>query len=171
MIKKLLSKFRSKSKDNRVPDIQKAIEEYIYKQDKYRDKTYVLVEFIKKDDSIQYMVKEIDGHSVEVGEDNIKYYAEKDFFKTLEYTKDDEKYRIPKIILFEGVTSAYNARKIMKYLRQPGFSEKFQKAMYIDIKSGIMEEQKQRKIDLRKWIAGGLFGVAALFIVYKMFVG
>lgn len=173
MISKIKSLF-TKDKDKTMSEVHKAIEKYIEMKENNKGKTYVLVEFIRKDDSIDYMVKEVDGHSVKIKDgqnDNNRYYATKDFMKNLEYKKDKQTYRIPKIILFEGITTAYDARKLKKSLRQPGFSEKFQKAMYIDIKAGIMEEQRRKKINLRKWITGGLIAAAAIFIGYNMLVG
>jgi len=162
MFKKLLN-FKKKQPTS---NIEREILNTIELSRKNPIKTYVLVEFTKKDQKIVYVPKELKGLTIQIKD--VIYYVNKTMIEEFVYTKGKETHKIPKVKVYEGVTMAYTPFENMDNLQ---FSEEVQKAIYLAIEQGILENKRKKKQDLRKIITIGLITFAAIFIFGKMFFG
>lgn len=163
--------FSFRRKKKKLSNLQLAIDQYVELAEKDEGKTYVLVEFVKKDKSIIFMVEQLGSLTVQI--DGTHYYVDKgrlDVFKYKELTKKKgwKTHKIPRALLYEGVTIAFSP---YEDINDPGFTERFQKAMYLEIKTGIMEAKQRMNMNLRKLITFGLIGLVALYLLSQWWTG
>jgi len=165
---KSLNPFAKKQKV--TSQILDALEKYVEASEKDPKKTFIIVEFVKKDQKVVFAVREITSLSVKLGE--TIYYLDKLRLDSLDYNRTvqnkTKKYIIPRALIYEGITACFTP---YEDINDPGFTERFQKAMYLEIKTGIMEAKRKEKMDLRKTIAVILIGLTVLYLVVKWLGG
>jgi hypothetical protein len=68
--------------------------------------------------------------------------------------------------VYEGITTGYSPfeDRLLEI-----YNERVQKAIYLYLKTGIMENKLRKKISTKQMIIAGLIGIAAIFIIIKMF--
>src|SRR6056297_2892197 len=150
------------SKQKSVKEIDKTIDEVLKKREKDPKKTYALVCFHKKDKNTVYFCGELEGDAIK--HKGTYYYVDSKRVYETQVTKGKNKYRLPYVDLYEGITVAFTPYEDID-TRQ--FSEIFQDTISLHIEKGILENKKKKQINLRKAIAIGLIAVAAFFILGK----
>lgn len=128
-------------------------------------KTYVVAVIHKKNKRLFQTVVELSNEIINIS--GTPYYAGNDaiFFKSEKIGK--KKIDIPMVDVYEGVGLAVHPSKdLLKDLR---FSKRVIDMISLYIEQGYLENKRKKKMDMRKIIMAVLIGLAAIFIIFKMF--
>ena len=153
-------------KKQKTKDMDSVIKEVANKRESEPKKTFVLVCFHKKDKKMVFTSAELKGDVIKLG--NTYYYVDSKRVYETETHKDGQKYSIPYVDIWEGITVAFTPYENID--KRP-FSDTFQDVIALNIEKGILENKRKQKVNLQKGLTAALIGVAAVYILYKMLVG
>jgi predicted CopG family antitoxin len=155
---KFLKKNKSKSSFSLI------IEEYIKQKQAQPLKTFVIVKYSKQDKTIQFKVCELKDSIVTI--DKIAYFVSENNLYTFDEVINKIKHKVVLVDVYEGITTGYSPfeDRLLEI-----YNERVQKAIYLYLMTGIMENKLNKKISTRQMIIAGLIGIAAIFIIIKMF--
>lgn len=94
------------------------------------------------------------------------YYAGTDaiFFK--EFEMKGKKYNVPYVDVYEGYHVAIHPSKS---IQDPRFSSKIINSIFLYLENKVLENRRNKSMNLRKIIMAILIGGAALYIIVSMF--
>ncbi len=153
-------------KKQKKTHISSTIEEVLNKREKEPGKTFVLVCFHKKDKKMIFTCAELKGDVIKLGK--TYYYVDSKRIYETEVNKGNTKYLIPYVDIWEGITVAFAP---YENIDTRPFTDTFQDVISMHIEKGILENKRKSKVNMQKGIAAGLIGIAAVYIVVKMFIG
>lgn len=142
------------------------IDEYILKMAKDQQKTYIFVKFSHKDKRITYHICELKGDVVEIK--GCAYYLSNDNLYNFDHTSNKVNYKITTADVYEGITTGYNP---LEQRLTEIYNETVQKALYLYLMTGIMENKLKSQTKMKTIIIAGLIGIGAIFVIFKMFSG
>lgn len=154
--------FKRKAKS--VSDLSIKLNEYADLSQKNPLKTYVLIKFAHKDKKVSYHICELKSDIVELN--GCAYYVSSDYLYHFDFNVDKVKHKITMVDVYEGITTGYNPYE--ERLTEI-YNEKVQKAIYLYLMTGIMETKLKQKTKMKTIIITALLGIAAVFIIFKMF--
>jgi hypothetical protein len=153
-------------KKNKVTtNVSIALENHINKMKTDLKSTWLLVKYAHQDKKISFHTCKLEGNVLTIGD--IAYYVAENSIYYFNYERGKEKYLIPFVDIYEGITAGYNPfeERLTKI-----YNEKLQKAIYLHLKTGIMEQKLKGKMTMRNMIIGGMLAFVAIFIIIKMFM-
>lgn len=162
----MLSLFRKKRPKS---NIQEAIINHLSNVEANPEKTYILVTYVKKDNTIVFYSRPIENNIVSINEvgyvvdDICRYYFDYESYN--EKIKKIERHRILTTIIFEGSIVAFNP-----FINgsDPDLSERVAKNVLDYLKQGLLEATLKRRENLKKIIMYVFIAVAALFALGKI---
>lgn len=158
------------SKKKPKSNIQEAIKNHLANVETNPEKTYILVTYVKKDNTIVFYSRPIENNIVNINDvgyvvdDLCRYYFDYESYN--EKTKKTERQRILTTIIFEGSIVAFNP-----FINgsDPDLSERVAKNVLDYLKQGLLEAALKRRENLKKIIMYVFIAVAALFALGKIF--
>lgn len=154
-----------KKKKEKITNMSTALNSHVDTIKSDTSNTFVFVKFIHRDKKITFHSCKLNGQVIEIGD--VAYYIGEDSISFFNYESNNEKYQIAMVDIYEGITAGYNPYedRLLEI-----YNEKLQKAIYLHLKTGIMEHKLQSKMTMRNIIILGLMGIAAVVIIFKMMV-
>ncbi|MCM8786856.1 MAG: hypothetical protein NC935_02250 [Candidatus Omnitrophica bacterium] len=154
--------FRRKGK--LTSSLLKVIEDYLKLKEKDASHTYVIVKYSKKDRNVSFLVGKLEGEIVNIND--IAYYVPEKSIYYFDFYLDKKKFSIPLVDVYEGITTSYNP---YNDISSEIFSERVQKAIYLYLKTGIMEQKIKQSLSMKKILVGSLIGFVAIYLILKLF--
>lgn len=152
-------------KNKVISNVSEALENHIKLMNSYPKFTWVLVKYMHQDKRVSWHSCKLEGNIVEIN--GIAYFVGENLIYYFNYKRDKEKYMVSMVDIYEGITAGYNP---FEDRLARVYNEKLQKAIYLHLKTGIMEQRLKSKMTMRNIIIITMLGVAAIFIFIKMFL-
>jgi len=153
-------------KKKTVSNVSEALENHVKLINNNSNFTWVLVKYMHQDKRISWHSCKLSGNVVEIKD--IAYFVGEDSLYYFNYKQNKESYMVSMVDIYEGITAGYNPFED-RLLRI--YNEKLQKAIYLHLKTGIMEQKLKSKMTMRNIIVAGMLGIGAIFVIIKMFTG
>lgn len=127
-------------------------------------KTFVVAVVHKKNKQLYNIVTEIDNEIVSI--DKTPYYAGTDSIFYRNETINKKSFDIPFVDVYEGCCLCVHPSKTSEDIK---FSKRVVDMISLKLEQGILENRRKHQVDMRKIILFSLIGLAAVYIIFKMF--
>lgn len=139
------------------------IKSYLQKSEDAR-KTYIVAVVHKKNKQLYNIVTELNSEIVTI--DETPYYAGTDAIFYRNETINKKSFDIPFVDVYEGCCLSVHPSKSSEDVR---FSKRVVDMISLKLEQGILENKRKIKMDMKKILLFALIGIAAVYIVFKMF--
>lgn len=143
--------------------LDEVIKSYLQKSQEAK-KTYVVAVIHKKNKQLYNVVTELESEIITI--DKTPYYAGTDAIFYRNETINKKSFNIPFVDVYEGCCLCVHPSKSSEEIK---FSKRVVDMISLKLEQGILENRRKHSMDMKKILIFSLVGIAAAYIIFKMF--